>query len=191
MARPVTREEAWELLCEWVQSAPLRRHCLAVEAAMRAYAVRDGADVELWGVTGLLHDADYQRYPDLATGHPRHIIAELERRDAPVEMVRAIAAHADYLGVEAQSPIELTLRAVDELSGFVIACAMVRPERLHGLSAKSVRKKMRQPSFAAAVDRGELEATAAALGADFDEHVEFVARALEGQSEALGLEGGA
>jgi len=187
MSTPVSRDEAWELLCEWVQSAPLRRHCLAVEAAMRAYAGRDGADVEVWGVTGLVHDADYERYPDLETGHPRIIIAELERRDAPPEMVRAIAAHADYLGVEAQTPMELTLRAVDELSGFVIACAMVRPERLHGLSAKSVRKKMRQPSFAAAVDRGELEATAAALGVDFDEHVEFVARALEAQSEALGL----
>jgi len=184
----VSRDEAWELLCEWVASQPLRRHCLAVEAAMRAYAARYGADVELWGATGLLHDADYERHPDPETGHPRLIIAELERRDAPPEMVRAIAAHADYLGVEARAPIELTLRAVDELSGFILACAMVRPERLHGLSAKSVRKKMRQPSFAAAVDRGELEATAAALGVDFDEHVAFVAAALEGQAGALGLE---
>ena len=155
---------------------------------MRAYAEREGADVELWGVTGLVHDADYERYPDPATGHPRIIIAELERRDAPPEMVRAIATHADYLGVEAQTPIELALRAVDELSGFILACAMVRPERLHGLSAKSVRKKMRQPSFAAAVNRDELEANAAALGVDFDEHVAFVAAALERESEALGLD---
>ena len=187
MSVALTREEAWELLCEWVQSAPLRRHCLAVEAALRAYAQRDGADVELWGVTGLLHDADYERYPDLETGHPRIIIAELERRDAPPEMGRAIAAHADYLGVEAQTPLELTLRAVDELSGFIVACAMVRPERLNGLTPKSVRKKLRQPSFAAAVNREELESSAAALGVDFDEHVAFVAAALEGQAQALGL----
>jgi predicted hydrolase (HD superfamily) len=187
MSTPVTREDAWVLLCEWVASEPLRRHCLAVEAAMRAYAQRDGADVELWGVTGLIHDADYERFPDPADGHPRVIMAELERRDAPAEMVRAIAAHADYLGVEAVAPIELALRAVDELSGFIVACAMVRPERLHGLGAKSVRKKMRQPSFAAAVNREELEATAAAFGVEFDAHVEFVARALEGQAAALGL----
>src|ERR1019366_9812276 len=114
MSRPIPRDEALSLLEEWVSAAPLRRHCLAVEAAMRAYATRDGADVELWGVTGLLHDADYERHPDMTditAGHPRTIMAELERRDAPPEMVRAIASHADYLDVARESPMELTLHA--------------------------------------------------------------------------------
>src|SRR5208283_3612867 len=118
----ITRDEALALLHEWVSAAPLRRHCLAVEAAMRAYALRDGADAELWGVTGLLHDADYERHPDMAdtvAGHPRTIMAELERRDAPPEMVRAIASHADYLDVSRESTLERTLHAVDELSGFL------------------------------------------------------------------------
>jgi putative nucleotidyltransferase with HDIG domain len=121
MPRTITRDEALELLQEWVSAAPLRRHCLAVEAAMRAYAERDpplrgadGADVELWGVTGLLHDADYERHPDMSVGHPRMIMAELERRDAPPEMVRAIASHAEYLGVARETPMELTLHAVDD-----------------------------------------------------------------------------
>jgi putative nucleotidyltransferase with HDIG domain len=184
----VTREEAWELLCAWVSSAPLRRHCLAVEAAMRAYAERDGHDVELWGVTGLLHDADYERHPDPESGHPRVIIAELERRDALPEMIRAIASHADYLDVPRETRLELMLHAVDELSGFLIACAMVRPQRIHGLGAKSVRKKMRQPSFAAAVDRDELESSAAGIGVPFDEHVDFVIAALAGQADALGID---
>src|SRR5579862_3144751 len=171
MPTPIPRDEAWTLLTEWVQAAPLRRHCLAVEAAMRAYARRDDHDEELWGVTGLLHDADYERHPDMddaLSGHPRTIMAELERRDAPPEMVRAIASHADYLGVARDTPMERTLHAVDELSGFVLACAMVRPEGIHGLAPKSVRKKLKQPSFAAAVNRDELQSAAAELGVDFD-----------------------
>jgi putative nucleotidyltransferase with HDIG domain len=176
---PLSRDEAFELLSEWVTAAALRRHCLAVEAAMRAYAERDGADVELWGVTGLVHDADYERFPNPASGHPRMIMAELERRDAPPEMIRAIASHADYLGVSRETPLERTLHAGDELSG---------PEHIHGLTAKSVRKKMKQPSFAAAVNRAELESSAAALGIDFDEHVTFVIAALEAQGEALGID---
>src|SRR5579871_802367 len=189
MPKPIPRDEAWLLLTEWVEGAPLRRHCLAVEAAMRAYAGRDGGDVELWGVTGLLHDADYERFPDMSVGHPREIMAELERRDAPPEMVRAIASHADYLGVARETPMERTLHAVDELSGFLIACAMVRPEGIHGLAPKSVRKKMKQPSFAAAVDREELQSAAAELGVDFDEHVAFVIAALEGRASELGVTG--
>ena len=196
MPRTITRDEALELLQEWVSAAPLRRHCLAVEAAMRAYAERDpplrgadGADVELWGVTGLLHDADYERHPDMSVGHPRMIMAELERRDAPPEMVRAIASHADYLGVPRETPMELTLHAVDELSGFLVACAMVRPEGIDGLGAKSVRKKLKQPSFAAAVNRDELQSSADALGVPFDEHVTFVIAALERVAEPLGLTG--
>ncbi len=159
---------------------------------MRAYAERDGADVELWGVAGLLHDADYERHPDMTdtlAGHPRTIMAELERRDAPPEMVRAIASHADYLGVERETAMERTLHAVDELSGFVVACAMVRPEGIHGLSAKSVRKKLKQPSFAAAVNREEVQSAADSLGIAFDDHVTFVIAALEPQAQALGITG--
>ena len=192
MAQPISRADAWALLTEWVTQPPLRRHCLAVEAAMRAYAARDGEDVELWGVTALLHDADYERHPDMTdtlAGHPRTIIAELERRDAPPEMVRAIASHADYLGVARESAMELTLHSVDELSGFIVACAMVRPDGINGLEPKSVRKKLKQPSFAAAVNRDELQSSAAELGIPFDEHVAFVIAALEGQAEPLGITG--
>jgi putative nucleotidyltransferase with HDIG domain len=189
MSRPIPRDEALALLQEWVSAAPLRRHCLAVEAAMRAYALREHADVELWGVTGLLHDADYERYPDMSVGHPRMIMAELERLDAPPEMVRAIASHADYLSVERESALELTLHAVDELSGFLVACAMVRPEGIAGLTPKSVRKKLKQPSFAAAVNREELQSSADSLGVAFDEHVAFVIAALEEQAQPLGLTG--
>ena len=192
MPRPIPRDEAWTLLTEWVEAPPLRRHCLAVETAMRAYAERDGADPELWGVTGLLHDADYERHPDMAdreAGHPRTIIAELERRDAPPEMVRAIATHADYLGVPRESQLELTLHAVDELSGFIVACAMVRPEGINGLTPKSVRKKLKQPSFAAAVNRDELQSSAEELGVPFDDHVAFVISAFEGEAAPLGVTG--
>jgi predicted hydrolase (HD superfamily) len=189
VSRPISRDEAWTLLTEWVSSESLRRHCLAVEAAMRAYALRDGADDVLWGVTGLLHDADYERYPDLETGHPRIVMAELERLDAPPEMVRAIACHAEYLGVEARAPIERTLLAVDELCGFLIACAVVRPTGIHGLAAKSVRKKLKQPSFAAAVNRADVQRGADELGTDFDEHLAFVIAALEPHAAALGIDG--
>jgi putative nucleotidyltransferase with HDIG domain len=189
MPRQIPRDEALALLQDWVTAAPLRRHCLAVEAALRGYARRDGADEELWGVTGLLHDADYERFPDMTVGHPRMIMAELERRDAPPEMVRAIASHADYLDVPRESALERTLHAVDELSGFLVACAMVRPEGIHGLTPRSVRKKLKQPSFAAAVNREELQSSAESLELPFDEHVAFVITALEGRAEQLGLTG--
>lgn len=182
-----SREQAWALLTEWVQSESLRRHCRAVELAMRAYARRGGADEELWGVTGLLHDADYERFPDLATGHPRMIMAELERRGAPPEMIRAIASHADALEVSRDSPLERTLFAVDELCGFLMACAMVRPERLDGMTPKSVVKKLKQPSFAAAVNRDDVRAGAELLGVDFNEHVAFVITALAPHAGELGL----
>jgi putative nucleotidyltransferase with HDIG domain len=192
MPSRISREDAWSLLADWVQSESLRRHCLAVEAAMVAYAERAGEDAELWGVTGLLHDADYERFPDMddaERGHPRTIMAELERRDAPPEMVRAIASHADYLGVEPQSPMERTLVAVDELCGFLVACAYVRPEGICGLTPKSVKKKLKQPSFAAAVNRDDVRSGAQRLGIDFDEHVAFVVGALEARAGELGLEG--
>ncbi len=177
---------------DWVPSESLRRHCLAVEAAMRAYARRGGHDEELWGVTGLLHDADYERFPDMgdeAHGHPRTIMAELEARNGPPEMVRAIASHAEYLGVPRESALERTLYAVDELSGFLVACAVVRPEGIHGLGAKSVKKKLKQPSFAAAVHREDVRRGAEELGVDFDAHVAVVVAALAEQADELGLGG--
>jgi putative nucleotidyltransferase with HDIG domain len=192
MSVRISREDAWSLLSEWVGSESLRRHCLCVEAAMRAYARRDGADEELWGVTGLLHDADYERFPDMddaVAGHPRTVIAELERRDAPPEMVRAIASHADYLGVSRDSPMERTLHAVDELSGFLVACAVVRPAGIQGLTPKSVKKKLKDRSFAAAVDREDVRTSAEEIGLEFDEHVAFVIAAIEEQAAELGLDG--
>src|ERR1700758_4264321 len=173
-----SRAQAWDLLCEWTQSDSLRRHMLAVEAAMRAYAPRFGGDVELWGLTGLLHDLDYERYPSLQDGHPRYALRELEARGYPPELVRAVASHADYLGVSRDSPMEKALFAVDELCGFVLACAYVRPEGLVGMTPKSVKKKMKQPSFAAAVSRDDMQAGAADLGVDFDEHLSIVIAAL-------------
>jgi putative nucleotidyltransferase with HDIG domain len=158
---------------------------LAVEAAMRAYAPRFGGDVELWGLTGLLHDLDYERYPDLETGHPRYAMEELRRLGYPEELVRAVASHAPYLGVSRDSSMEKTLFAVDELSGFILACAYVRPEGLVGMTPKSVKKKLKQPSFAAAVNREELRAGAEELGVEFDEHLAFVIEALAAQRDAL------
>ena len=192
MPSEISPDDARSLLTDWVQSVSLRRHCLAVAAAMHAYAVRDGHDADLWFATGLLHDADYERFPDMDDaehGHPRTIMAELERRDAQPEMVRAIAAHADYLGVAPESPMERTLVAVDELCGFLVACAQVRPEGIHGLTPKSVKKKLKQPSFAAAVDRDDVQAGAEHLGVDFDDHVAFVIAALEARADELELHG--
>jgi putative nucleotidyltransferase with HDIG domain len=192
MSSWISREAAWSLLSDWVRSESLRRHCLAVEAAMVAFAERSGHDPELWGTTGLLHDADYERFPDMDDpehGHPRTIMAELERRDAPPEMVRAIAGHASFLGVPPESELERTLVAVDELCGFLVACAHVRPEGIHGLTPKSVKKKLKQPSFAAAVSREDVRAGAEQLGTDFDEHVAFVIAALEARADVLQLNG--
>jgi putative nucleotidyltransferase with HDIG domain len=149
----ISRDEAWNLLTEWTSSESLRRHALAVETAMRAYAPRFDGDVELWGVTGLLHDLDYERYPDLDEGHPRVALRELSERDYPPEVVRAVASHADFMGVPRETSMEKALYAVDELCGFVLACAYVRPDGLVGMTPKSVKKKLKQPSFAAAVDR--------------------------------------
>ena len=185
MSLPYSRAQAWDLLCEWTESDSLRRHVLAVEAAMRAYAPQFGGDVELWGMTGLLHDLDYERFPDLDTGHPREAIRELRERGYPEELVRAVASHADFMGVPRETPMEKCLYAVDELCGFVLACAYVRPEGLVGMTPKSVKKKLKQPSFAAAVGRDELREGAEELGVDFDEHLEFVIAALEGRSAEL------
>ncbi|ABG05861.1 metal dependent phosphohydrolase [Rubrobacter xylanophilus DSM 9941] len=182
----MNREEAWRLLCEWTQSESLRKHMLAVEAAMRAYARRFGEDEEKWGITGLLHDMDYERHPS-PQEHPRVGVAELERLGYPEDVRRAILSHADYLDVPRETLMEKTLYAVDELSGFITAVALMRPDRLEGLRAKSVRKKMKQKSFAAGVSREDIVRGAEELGVDLNEHIEFVAAALRERAEELGL----
>jgi putative nucleotidyltransferase with HDIG domain len=185
-----SREDALALLLEWVAAQPLRRHCLAVEAAMRDQARRRGGEEELWGLAGLLHDLDYERHPDPATGHPRVAMAELERRGYRPELIRAIASHADYMGVARESEMERALAAVDELSGFVLACAYVRPEGLLGMAAKSVRKKLKQPSFAAAVSREDVERGARELGVELDVLIEQVISALAHSAQELGFPAG-
>jgi putative nucleotidyltransferase with HDIG domain len=192
MSSQVSRAEAWNLLTDWVQSESLRRHCLAVEASMAAYARKRGADEERWAVTGLLHDADYERHPNMddeADGHPRTIMRELEARDAPPEIVEAIAGHAPYLGVPRETDLARTLFAVDELSGFVLACAAVRPEGIHGMTPKSVKKKLKMSAFAAAVNRDDVRHGAEELGVDFDEHIATVIAALEERADELELHG--
>jgi putative nucleotidyltransferase with HDIG domain len=193
MASP-TREEAWELVCEWIESDSLRKHVLGVEAAMRVYAQRAGADEELWGIAGLVHDLDYERYPDLETGHPRHALEELRKRDYPEEVIDAVAGHADFMGVPRETAMAKTLYAVDELSGFVAACALVRPTGIEGMTPKSVRKKLKQPSFAAGVNRDEVRRGIEELGVDETEHIQLVIDALAANAAELGLqpaEGGA
>src|ERR1700730_4285024 len=185
MQTKISREDAWNLLCEWTQSQSLRRHALAVETAMRAYAPRFDGDPDLWGLTGLLHDLDYERYPSLQDGHPRYGIRELESRGYPPELVRAVASHADFMGVPRETPMETVLYAVDELSGFVLACAYVRPDGLQGMTPKSVKKKLKQPSFAAAVNRDDLREGATDLGVDFDEHLATVIEALTARREEI------
>src|SRR3954469_24128435 len=151
----VKRDDAWQLFCEWTQSDSLRKHVLAVEAGMVAYARDAGADEELWAATGILHDLDYEKYPDLETGHPRIALEELRKLGYPDELIDAVAGHAPYLGVPRETPLAKTLYAVDELSGFITACALVRPTGIHGMTPKSVKKKMKTPAFAAAVDRAQ------------------------------------
>lgn len=189
MSEPLSREQAWTLFCSWTESESLRRHVLAVEAAMRAYARKFGEDEETWGLVGMLHDLDYERYPDLETGHPREALKELEAQGFSPEFVRAVASHADFLGVSRDSAMEKTLFAVDELCGFVMACAYVRPEGIHGMTPKSVKKKMKTPAFAAAVNRDEMRTGAEELGVDFDEHLTLVIAALDNEAKALGLDG--
>ena len=191
MSTPLSRDEAWSLLCEWTPSDSLRRHMLAVETAMRAYAQRFGEDPLEWGAVGLLHDLDYERFPDLETGHPREVMKLLEERDAPPHWIRAIASHADALGVPRESKLEKTLFAVDELSGFISAVAYVRPDGIRGMTPKSVKKKLKTPAFAAAIDRDELREGAEELGVDFDEHLAFVIAAFEARADELGLTGAA
>jgi putative nucleotidyltransferase with HDIG domain len=185
----VTRDEAWTLVQEWIQSDSLRKHLLGVEAGMRAYARRYGEEEELWAVTGLVHDLDYERFPDLETGHPRKALEELERLDYPPEVIDAVAGHATFLGVPRETRMAKALFAVDELSGFIAACALVRPTGIHGMKPKSVKKKLKQPSFAAGVDRDEVRQGVEELGVDLDEHISFLIEAMEEHADELGLAG--
>jgi len=159
---------------------------LAVEAAMRAYARRFGEDEEKWGITGLLHDMDYEKHPT-PDEHPMVGVRELESRGYPDDVIHAIKGHADYLDVPRDTLMSRTLYAVDELSGFIVACALMRPEGLENMKAKSVRKKMKQKSFAAAVNRDDIMRGAEELGVDLNEHIEFVADALRERSGELGF----
>lgn len=181
------RDDHLALMHEFTKNESLRRHMYAVEAAVRAYAVKSGEDPELWGAVGLLHDFDYERWPD-PPDHPLKGAEILRERGYPEEIIYAIKSHADYLpDCPRRSRLDKTLYACDELCGFITACALVRPQRLGGLSAKSVRKKMKQASFAAAVNRDDIIRGAADLGVDLDEHIDFCIAAMAGIAAELGL----
>ncbi|MEC8508170.1 MAG: HD domain-containing protein [Planctomycetota bacterium] len=181
------RSEAWGLVCEYTQSDSLRRHMLSVEIVMRAYAEKWDEDIERWGVVGLLHDFDYERWPD-PPDHPLQGAKILAEKGVDDEIIYAIKSHADYLpDCPRLSRLDKTLYACDELSGFITACAMVRPERIVGLKAKSVRKKMKQKSFAAAVNRDDMVRGAEDLGLDLNLHIQFVIDALAVEAKVLKL----
>ena len=183
----VDRQAAWELLCEWTKSENLHKHALAVEAAMRAYARKFGEDEELWGVTGLLHDMDYERHPT-PEEHPFRGVEHLRGLGYPEEMLEAILGHAEYSGVPRTTPMAKALFAVDELSGFIIAVALVRPNKsLAGLEVSSVKKKFKEKSFARGCNRDDIVKGAAELGVELDEHIAFVIEALQGIAPQLGL----
>lgn len=185
------RQGAWELVCQYTASDSLRKHMLAVEAAMRAYARRFGEDESTWGIVGLLHDFDYERWPD-PPDHPLQGAAILAERGYPQHVIYAIKSHADYLtDCPRVSPLDKTLYACDELAGFITAVAKVRPEGIHGLKASSVKKKLKQKSFAAAVRREDIAGGAADLGVDMDEHIQFVIDAMAAIAAELDLNTGA
>jgi putative nucleotidyltransferase with HDIG domain len=185
----LSRAAAWDLLTEWTQSDSLRKHALAVEAAVRGYARTFGEDEEAWGVVALLHDFDYERYQTPAD-HPFRGCEELTRRGYPEWVTRAILSHADYSGVTRDSLLEKTLFACDEMAGFVTAAALVRPSKsVLDLEAASVIKRMKDKAFARAVSRDDLRNGAAALGLPLDQHVANVIASLRGQADALGLRG--
>ena len=182
----LTRERAWETLTHYTQAEALRRHALAVEAATRAYARRFGEDEELWAVTALLHDFDYEIHPTLDK-HPQDGAPILRAEGYPEEVIDAVLSHAEHLAMARDTPLKRSLFACDELSGFVHACALVRPTGLNGLEPKSVRKKLKQPSFAAGVHRDEVFAGAELLGLELDEHIRNVVEALQPIAPELGL----
>lgn len=188
MRERLTRAEAWELLASWTPSDSLRRHARAVEIAMRAAAERYGPGPEaadLWGLAGLLHDADYDRWPE---EHPRRIVAWLEERGEP-ELAYAVSAHYTRWGNPQVSDLDKALLACDELTGFLMACAYLRPEGIATLTAKSVRKKLKDAKFAAGVDRAEVAAGLELLGVELVDHVAFLVAALTPHAEELGIAG--
>lgn len=196
-----TRDDAWRLLAEYVESDSLRKHCLAVETAMRAYAPVYGGDPDLWGMTGLLHDFDYEKFPraqnreaegtpdpETEEGHPFNGVRILRAQGYPGEMLRAILGHALYAGVPRVTPMEKALFACDELCGFLVACAYVRPERFEGMTVQSVEKSLRKKKFAEKVSREDIARGIAELGVSAERHIAFVAEALRANSAALGLD---
>jgi len=181
------RQAAFDLMCQYTQSDSLRKHMLAVEAAMRAYAQRFGEDIEKWGIAGLLHDFDYERWPN-PPDHPLQGAAILAEHGYPEDVIYAIKSHADYLtDCPRVSRLDKTLYACDELAGFITATALVRPEGIAGMKASSVKKKMKQKGFAAAVNRDDIIRGAADLGVDLDEHIQFVIDAMAARAGELGL----
>ena len=189
-----SRENAWKLVCEYTQSESLRKHMLAVEACVRAYAKKSGADEDLWGITALLHDFDYERWPNEAHSpdkeHPAEGVRILREHGYPEEMLRAILSHASYSGVPRQSALEHTLFACDELAGFVTACTYVRPSKsILDLEASSVKKRMKDKAFARGVSREDVIQGATELGVPLEEHITFCVNAMREQADALGLRG--
>jgi putative nucleotidyltransferase with HDIG domain len=185
----MNRESAWNLMCEFTPSESLRKHMLAVEACMRAYARKYGEDEDKWGITGLLHDFDYEKYPT-PQEHPFVGSKILEERGYPEEIRRAILSHADYSGVKRESKMEKTLFACDELAGFITASALVKPNKsLAEVEAKSVRKKMKDKAFARSVSRDDITNGAAEMGVDLDEHIALCIEAMKGIAPQLGLAG--
>lgn len=188
-----TRAEAYALLCEWVESESLRRHMLAVEAALRGYARYYSEDEELWGITGLLHDLDYERHPDMddqVNGHPRTELRLFRERGYPQEMIHATEAHATFLGVPRESKLDKALLACDELTGLILACAYVRPDRdLRQVELSSIKKKWKNRKFTEAIDRDENMHFIEELGVDFDEHVNRVLAAMQEKADELGVGG--
>ena len=184
-----SREEAWCLLTEFTLSESLRKHALAVEACMRAYAKKMGADEELWGMVGLIHDFDYDKFPS-SEEHPYKGNEILKERGYSEEVRRAIMSHAEYTGVARLTPMEKTLFACDELAGFITACALVKPGKsLSEVEAKSVRKKMKDKAFARSVNRDDITTGAIELGIDLEEHIAFCIEAMRTIANRLGLDG--
>jgi putative nucleotidyltransferase with HDIG domain len=181
-----TREQAWETLTKYTQSEALRRHALAVEAAVAAYARKFGEDEELWRVTALLHDFDYEMHPTLDK-HPQDGAPILREEGYPEEVVEGVLSHAEHLGLPRDTLLKKTLFACDELSGFIHACGLVRPDGIETLEAKSVRKKLKQPSFASGVNRDDVYKGAEELGVDLHEHIAFVIEAMRPIAGELGL----
>ena len=180
------RQAAWELLCECTKSENLRKHALAVEACMRAYARKFGEDEEKWGVVALIHDFDYEMYPN-APDHPVKGSEILEKRGYSEDVRRAILGHADYTGVPRDTLMAKALFACDELAGFITACSLVRPDRITTLEAKSVRKRMKDKAFARSVSRDDIIKGAEELGLPLDEHIAFSIEAMRAVADTLGL----